>query len=75
MTFEEILPALKAGQKAVRTVGWGSSEEYIFVVKDDTLNGEKINPYLMIKTKEEPSLSQLMPTSCDVLATDWELVD
>lgn len=52
MTFEEILPALKAGQKAVRTVGWGSSEEYIFVVKDDTLNGEKINPYLMIKTKE-----------------------
>ncbi len=75
MTFEEILPALKAGQKAVRTVGWGSSEEYIFVVKDDTLNGEKINPYLMIKTKEEPSLSQFMPTSCDVLATDWESVD
>ena len=35
MTFEEILPALKAGQKAVRTVGWGSSEEYIFVVKDE----------------------------------------
>ena len=75
MTFEEVLPALKAGQKAVRTVGWGGSEEYIFVVKDDTLNGEKINPYLMIKTKEEPSLSQFMPTSCDVLATDWEFVD
>ncbi|MDE7022898.1 MAG: DUF2829 domain-containing protein, partial [Ligilactobacillus sp.] len=27
------------------------------------------------RTKEEPSLSQFMPTSCDVLATDWELVD
>ena len=75
MTFEEILPALKTDKKAVRTVGWGSSEEYIFVVKDDTLNGEKINPYLMIKTKEAPSLSQFMLTSCDVLATDWELVD
>ncbi|KRL86739.1 DUF2829 domain-containing protein [Ligilactobacillus apodemi] len=75
MTFEQILPALKAGKKAVRTVGWGGSEEYIFVVNDDTLHGEKINPYLMIKTKEEPALSQFMPTSCDVLADDWELVD
>ncbi|WGN90040.1 DUF2829 domain-containing protein [Ligilactobacillus faecis] len=75
MTFEEILPALKAGKKAVRTKGWGASEEYIFVVSDDTLAGEKINPYLMIRTQEEPALSQFMPTSCDVLADDWELVD
>lgn len=75
MTFEEVLPALKAGKKAVRTKGWGASEEYIFVVSDDTLAGEKINPYLMIRTKEEPALSQFMPTSCDVLADDWELVE
>ena len=74
MTFEEVLPELKKGKKAVRT-GWGGCEEYIFVVSGDTLNGEEINPYLMIKTKENPSLSQFMPTSCDVLANDWKLVD
>ena len=54
MTFEEVLPELKKGKKAVRTEGWGGSEEYIFVVDNDTLNGEKVNPYLMIRTKEEP---------------------
>ncbi|KRM51533.1 DUF2829 domain-containing protein [Ligilactobacillus araffinosus] len=74
MTFEEVLPELKKGKKAVRT-GWGGSEEYIFVVSNDTLNGESINPYLMIRTKEKPALSQFMPTSCDVLAEDWKLVD
>ena len=30
MTFEEVLPELKKGKKAVRTEGWGGSEEYIF---------------------------------------------
>lgn len=75
MTFEEVLPGLKAGKKAVRTQGWGDSEEYIFVVSGDTLNGELINPYLMIRTKEQPALSQFMPTSCDVLADDWEFVN
>lgn len=74
MTFEEVLPHLKAGKKAVRE-NWGGCEEYIFVVKGHTLNGELINPYLMIKTTEQPTLSQFMPTSCDVLAQDWKLVD
>ncbi|WP_369351557.1 DUF2829 domain-containing protein [Ligilactobacillus agilis] len=75
MTFEEVLPKLKAGKKAVRTKGWSGFEEYIFVVSADTYQGQAVNPYLMIKTKEEPSLSQYMPTSCDVLADDWELVN
>ena len=73
--LRKILPELKKGKKAVRTEGWGGSEEYIFVVDNDTLNGEKVNPYLMIRTKEEPSLSQFMPTSCDVLADDWKIVE
>ena len=38
MTFEEILPQLKAGKKAVRTKGWGDCEEYVFVVSGDTLS-------------------------------------
>lgn len=75
MTFEEILPQLKAGKKAVRTKGWGGSEEYVFVVTGDTLGEEEVNPYLMIRTKEHPALSQFMPTSCDVLADDWEIVE
>lgn len=75
MTFEEVLPELKKGKKVVRTEGWGGSEEYIFVVDNDTLNGEKVNPYLMIRTKEESALSQFMPTSCDVLADDWKIVE
>lgn len=74
MTFEAILPALKAGKKAVRT-GWGGSELYIFEVTDDTYHGEAVNPYLLIKTEEEPSLSMFQPTSCDVLTDDWQLVE
>ena len=67
MTFEEILPQLKAGKKAVRTKGWGDCEEYVFVVSGDTLNGEEINPYLMIRTKEKPALSHLQ-TACPLNA-------
>ncbi|GAW63561.1 hypothetical protein FC65_GL002223 [Ligilactobacillus acidipiscis DSM 15836] len=74
MTFEKVLPELKAGKKAVRQ-GWDGSEEYIFVVSDDTRNGETINPYFLIRTKEEPALSQFMPNSCDILADDWKLVE
>ena len=66
MTFEEILPQLKAGKKAVRTKGWGDCEEYVFVVSGDTLNGEEINPYLMIRTKEKHNL-------CRLHATSWQM--
>ena len=42
MTFEEILPQLKAGKKAVRTKGWGDCEEYVFVVSGDTLDRKSV---------------------------------
>lgn len=74
MTFEKILPELKNGKKAVRQE-WGDREEYIFVVNEDSRNGEAINPYFLIRTKEKPALSQFMPDSCDILADDWKLVD
>ncbi|GBG95481.1 hypothetical protein LFYK43_19400 [Ligilactobacillus salitolerans] len=74
MTFEKVLPALKAGKKAVRS-SWSAGEEYIYVVNDDMRDGQSINPYFLIKTDEEPALSQFMPNSCDVLADDWELVE
>lgn len=69
MTFEEILPQLKAGKKAVRTKGWGDCEEYVFVVSGDTLNGEEINPYLMIRTKENRRFHNL----CRLHATSWQM--
>ncbi|HIW88998.1 MAG TPA: DUF2829 domain-containing protein [Candidatus Ligilactobacillus excrementipullorum] len=74
MTFEKVLPELKAGKKAVRQE-WGGSEEYIFVVNGDSYAGEEVNPYFLIRTKETPALSQFMPNSCDILADDWVLVD
>lgn len=74
MTFEKILPELKAGKKVIRH-SWTSGEKYIFIVRDDRQKGEAINPYFLIKTNEYPTLSQYMPTSCDVLADDWELVE
>ncbi|ANK59690.1 MULTISPECIES: DUF2829 domain-containing protein [Loigolactobacillus] len=74
MTFEEILPKIKQGKKAIRT-GWGGSELYIFEVSHDQYQGEEINPYLLIKTNEAPTLSMFQPTSCDVLADDWQLVE
>ncbi|MFC6170759.1 DUF2829 domain-containing protein [Loigolactobacillus jiayinensis] len=74
MSFNEILPLLAAGKKVIRA-GWEGSEEYIFLVNDATYQGEAVNPYFLIKTDETPSLSMFQPTSCDLLATDWQLVD
>ncbi|MFD1319350.1 DUF2829 domain-containing protein [Loigolactobacillus zhaoyuanensis] len=74
MTFNEALPLLSSGKKVIRS-GWGGSEQYIFLVADATYQGAAINPYFLIKTDETPSLSMFQPTSCDLLATDWQIVE
>jgi hypothetical protein len=74
MSFNEVLPLLAAGKKVIRN-GWEGSEQYIFLVNDATYHGEAINPYFLIKTDEVPSLSMFQPTSCDLLATDWQVVE
>lgn len=74
MKFNEALDALKKGKKVIRA-GWGGSEEYVFEVADGKYKGEAINPYFLIKTDEKPSLSMFQPTSCDVLADDWKIVE
>ena len=74
MGFDKAIIALKAGEKEVRT-GWGGPELFIVQVSGDTYQGETISPYLLIKTTEEPAYSMFQPTSCDVLAEDWQLVD
>ncbi|GAF41873.1 hypothetical protein FC83_GL002640 [Agrilactobacillus composti DSM 18527 = JCM 14202] len=74
MTFEEILPEIKQGKKAIRQ-GWGGSELYIFEVQQPVEAGEAVTPYFLIRTKETPALSMFQPTVCDILADDWRLVD
>lgn len=74
MGFDKALQAIKAGHKVART-GWGGAELYIFQVTDGTFEGQEISPYLLIKTTETPAYAMFQPTSCDVLAEDWQLAE
>ena len=79
MTFEEILPQLKAGKKAVRTEGWSGAENYVKIYDTIVLeNGQKLDvtPYFLINVDGEgEGFSMWAPTPCDVLANDWVLVE
>ena len=73
MTFEEILPGLKAKKKYVRT-GWGGAENYVQLFDTIEQNGValEVTPYFLINVSgEEEGFSMWSPTPCDVLATDW----
>ncbi|WP_300561350.1 DUF2829 domain-containing protein [Companilactobacillus sp.] len=72
MTFEKILPEIKSGKKAVRT-GWEGTELFIILIQEGKFDGDTLNPYFLIKTEDE-AYSAWSPTDCDILATDWELV-
>lgn len=72
MTFEEILPELKNGEKIIRE-GWSGTEEYVLLVNDDTFDGLPVTPYLLIKTSDE-GFSSFAPAVCDILANDWLIV-
>ena len=73
MTFEEILPGLKAKKKYVRT-GWGGAENYVQLFDTIEQNGLalEVTPYFLINVSGEgEGFSMWSPTACDVLATDW----
>lgn len=73
MTFEEILPGLKAKKKYVRT-GWGGAENYVQLFDTIEQNGIalEVTPYFLINVSGEgEGFSMWSPTPCDVLATDW----
>lgn len=72
MTFEEILPHLKAGKKIIRS-GWSGPELYVLCVDESTYQGEKLNPYFLINVEGE-GYTMFTPTVCDILAEDWEIV-
>lgn len=69
MTFEEMLPRLKNGEKMVRTE-WEGTELWIELVPATTYQGEHVNPYILIKTEDE-AYSVWAPTCCDLMADDW----
>lgn len=73
MTFEEILPHLKKGGKAIRS-GWGGAEEYIVLMEERQLEGHHLNPFFVIQVSGE-GLTMFQPTVCDILAQDWEIVE
>lgn len=73
MTFEEILPRLKAGKKVKRS-GWSGAELYVKLVGEADHDGKKLNPYFLIDVKGE-GYTMFTPTVCDLLAEDWIIVE
>lgn len=73
MTFEEILPRLKAGEKVIRG-GWSGPELYVKLVGEGNHDGKKLNPYFLIDVKGE-GYTMFTPTVCDLLAEDWIIVE
>lgn len=73
MTFEEILPRLKNGEKIIRS-GWGGAELYVKMIGAETLENKTMNPYFVIDVEGE-GYTMFQPTVCDILATDWEIVE
>ncbi|PID15390.1 hypothetical protein CSV63_06275 [Sporosarcina sp. P34] len=73
MTFEEILPRLKAGEKVIRS-NWGGAELYVKLVGESVLDGKKLNPYFVIDVTGE-GYTMFTPTVCDLLAEDWVIVE
>ena len=72
MKFEEVLPRLRSGEKVIRT-GWPGAELYVKLVEESEIDGEKLNPYLLINVEGE-GYTMFTPTVCDLLAEDWEIV-
>ena len=72
MTFEEILPHSKKGEKIIRK-GWSGFELYVTLVEEQTYDGAPVTPYFLIKTADE-GFSSFAPTVCDILANDWAIV-
>ena len=73
MTFEKILPELKAGKKVIRK-GWGGFELYVTLISGEIYDGYPVTDYFLIKTSDE-GFSSFAPTVCDILADDWEIVE
>ena len=73
MTFEEILPTIKQGEKALRRI-WKGGELYIKLADPKEFEGQPLTPYFLIMVEGE-GYSMFQPTVCDILAIDWFVVE
>lgn len=73
MTFEEILPHLKAGKKIIRQ-NWHGAELYVKMIGTTQLDDTPLNPYFVINVTGE-GYTMFTPTVCDILAADWVIVE
>lgn len=89
MTFEQILPKIKTGEKAFR-LGWNGKGMYVVLQKAypqgipcnkqtaeawGLKEGDlfRVNPYFQIKNVNG-SHSMWVPSIGDILADDWEII-
>lgn len=89
MTFEQVLPKIKSGEKAFRT-GWNGKGMFVVLQKGypdgipcnkqtaeawGMKEGDlfKCNPYMQIKCADG-SHSMWVPSINDILADDWEYI-
>jgi len=77
MTFEEVLPALKAGKRAKRDL-WaelnGKVGDWLELVTSMTAGERDIIPSLMMWNTGGNSLRPWGGANRDVLADDWEIL-
>jgi hypothetical protein len=74
MTFDEILPAVKAGGKA-RRAEWARREWscWIELVHPELPDGRALMPLLVIGRRDDVTMRPFAGSNWDLLAGDWEL--
>ncbi len=72
MTFEEILPGLKAKRKYVRT-GWGGAENYVQLFDTIEQNGLalEMTPYFLINVSGEGEGFSVWSPFCSMVSKSW----
>ncbi len=73
LTFEEILPLIKANKKVIRT-GFTGNEKHVCLVEKAKFQDGDVLPHFLIYVDGE-GYSIYVPTICDLLAEDWKEVD
>jgi hypothetical protein len=75
MLFEEMLPLLKSGKKAIN-FDWNGSEMFIFVSKmwNNTIENPIITPFIVMQT-EDKRYVPWTPSQPDLFSKNWEIMN
>jgi uncharacterized protein DUF2829 len=77
MTFDEILPVVKAGGKAQRAIWasrYGPDAALELVHSPELADGRRVMPVLVIGYGDSGVLRPFTGANWDLLADDWEIV-